>query len=56
MNETEFTIFWLTAFVCLTVSYSLFFWFACRCGMFRDQERARHLPLWAEVPGQEEGD
>ncbi len=50
MSETEFTIFWIWASFFLTGSYALFFWFALRCGMFKDQDRARHLPLWAEVP------
>jgi hypothetical protein len=51
MNETDFTIFWFTAAGFLTMSYALFFWFALRCGMFKDRERARYLPLWAEIPG-----
>lgn len=50
MTESDFTIFWITAAICLSVSYALFFWFACRCGMLKDQRRARHLPLWAAVP------
>jgi len=47
MDGNDFVIFWVVAAFFLTISFGLFFVFCCRCGMLKDQDRARWLPLWA---------
>ncbi|OPY89555.1 MAG: hypothetical protein A4E73_02989 [Syntrophaceae bacterium PtaU1.Bin231] len=49
MSDTGFLIVWAVSSLLLALSFGLFFLFARHCGMLKDQDRARYLPLWAEV-------
>lgn len=53
MTDGELFIFWLFFFCTTMISAVLFFIFAVKAGMLKDQERARFLPLWAHVPEDE---
>lgn len=50
MTDGDLLIFWLFFFCTTMASAALFFIFAAKAGMLEDQERARFLPLWAEIP------
>lgn len=51
MNDASFFYYWITfSILVLTASCLAFFWLY-RKGYFRNQDRARYLALWAEVPG-----
>lgn len=50
MNSPEFLYYWLTFSILVLVFCGLIVYLAYRAGYFRDQDRARYLALWAEVP------
>jgi cbb3-type cytochrome oxidase maturation protein len=50
MNTYHFFTYWLLFSLLVLAGSAAFFWWAYRAGHFRDQDRARHLALWAEVP------
>ncbi|MEN6623059.1 MAG: hypothetical protein ABFD50_16115 [Smithella sp.] len=50
MTDGDLFIFWLFFFFTTMAGAALFFIFALKTGMLKEQERARFLPLWAHVP------
>jgi hypothetical protein len=52
MNEYDFFKYWLSFTVLIQITSAVVLYAVFRAGHFRDQERARHLALWAEVPGE----
>ena len=47
MSDAGFLFLWVYFGIFLLLSMGLFFLFGKRCGMLDDQDRARHLALWA---------
>jgi cbb3-type cytochrome oxidase maturation protein len=50
MNDTVFFFYWISFSILVLAAGGIVFYWAFRRGLFKDQERARHLALWAEMP------
>jgi cbb3-type cytochrome oxidase maturation protein len=50
MNDTLFFFYWISFSILVLVASGMVFYWALRKGHFKDQERARYLALWAEMP------
>ncbi len=53
MNTGLFFFYWILFTVLVLSATVLAIVWSWRAGLFRDQERARYLALWAEVPEEE---
>lgn len=56
MMQAEFIRVWATFSILIFTAVGIAAWWARRAGQFRDQERARSLPLTAWVEEGAEGD
>lgn len=50
MNTPLFFMYWIGFSIITLIAVCLAFIWALKRGFFNDQDRARHLALWAEVP------
>lgn len=50
MNSALFFFYWIGFSILTLIAACLAFIWAFRSGLFNDQDRARYLALWAEVP------
>lgn len=56
MNGSTFVYYWITFAILVPVFSAVIFFLAVKAGYFKDQDRARYLALWAEVPEDETGE
>ncbi len=54
MNTPLFFFYWISFSILVLIASVIAFFVSRRKGYFRDQDRARYLPLWAEVPRDKE--
>ena len=54
--DTGIFLLWLVSSLFMMAGAGIAFWWACRSGQFRDQDRARYLALRGRIPGNEEVD
>ncbi len=54
MSGSNFVYYWITFAVLVPVFSAVVFVLARKAGYFKDQDRLRHLALWAEVPEEDE--
>lgn len=50
MNDVMFFHYWIAFSILVLIAAGIAIAWANLKGLFRDQDRARHLALWAEVP------
>lgn len=51
-----FDFYWLMFSIIVLITTGITFFWALKKGLFKDQERARYLPLWAEVREEEKNE
>lgn len=54
MSDYHFFMYWISFSALVVIAAALAFSWAFRAGHFKDQERAKHLALWAEMPQEEQ--
>ncbi len=54
MNTPLFFFYWISFSILVLIASVIAFFVSRRKGCFRDQDRTRYLPLWAEVPRDKE--
>ncbi len=50
MTSGAFFLYWLSFTLLILITGAFAVYWAFRAGHFKDQERARYLALWAEIP------
>lgn len=50
-GSTTFLLMWIGFTALVTVGLFLIFLWGVGARQFENQDRARHLPLWSEIPG-----